>query len=881
MSIRRMTLLVVGLTFLGLVLVLTLTLQGTLGSYFAREESLSVLQSLQRVKTAYDNEFAFLDQTARDWAKWDDTYDFVESLSDTYITANLADQTFIDLDINLLVFVNERGQPVYAKEYDLETGVVHEVAPDLLAYIRPGDPLITFADGQHGKMGVLPLSRGPLLIVAHPIFPTSGEGPARGVLLLGRYMTLRQIERLSQVVHLPLQFIYAQQPDLSETQRAVFAELESGQTYVTHAVDEDTVEGFLPVRDFYGNLNYVLRIEEARAFYRNGRLMLDYMTLGLVASGAIFGLMMMALLESQVVSPITRLSEEVQAIARSGNVHERVDSGSVKAWRNNEFGVLSRNINAMLETLEQAQNLREASEARFRTLVESMDDVVLTLDTQQRIIDAFGRGVERSGLRSRVSAGQDLPTQTDAQAQRLHRQAFQAAIQGETQVYEWVSRSQGEQRHFQTSLSPMRNSQGEVIGVVSVGRDITRLKQLEMVLRQRVEELAALHEVSQVFLSELSPATILVDICNLAVGKLGLRAAWVGMVGANPAQIKPVVAQGMDLCTLYPVSLDENPDIPLARVARTRQPLTVCAAESGAILPSDIRADCCPTFIVPLAYGKQVAVLSLIGQADQEMSDERMQMLQAFTNLAHLALQNATLFDAVNSGRKRLQDLSRQLVDVQETERRQIALELHDEIGQVLTGLKLMLDVGVTLPAEKMAEQVRKSQQLVNDLIGRVRQLSLDLRPAMLDDLGLLPALLWLIGRYSGQTQIKVDFQHSNIEGRRFPPQLEITAFRVIQEALTNAARYSGAQQVQARVWFSGQVLGLQVEDAGIGFDVDAVLARGASSGLPGMRERIGLIGGQFNMDSAPGMGTCLTVRLPLSGYLERREDERIDPAGG
>ncbi|HEX2981592.1 MAG TPA: ATP-binding protein, partial [Anaerolineaceae bacterium] len=152
---------------------------------------------------------------------------------------------------------------------------------------------------------------------------------------------------------------------------------------------------------------------------------------------------------------------------------------------------------------------------------------------------------------------------------------------------------------------------------------------------------------------------------------------------------------------------------------------------------------------------------------------------------------------------------------------------------------------------------------------------SLDLRPAMLDDLGLLPALIWLFGRYTSQTGVKVNVQHSEIENRRFPTEYEITAYRVVQEGLTNVARYAGVNEVTVRLWSSNGFIGIQVEDNGAGFDPEAVFRGGNSRGLVGMRERATSLGGRLNIVSLPGHGTCLSVELPLSGFMERRRNAR------
>jgi len=239
------------------------------------------------------------------------------------------------------------------------------------------------------------------------------------------------------------------------------------------------------------------------------------------------------------------------------------------------------------------------------------------------------------------------------------------------------------------------------------------------------------------------------------------------------------------------------------------------------------------------------------------------------------------LLNQVRASRERLQALSKRLLDVQENERRQIARELHDEIGQTLTGLRFVLEAASRASADRVQPHLDEAQVLVNELIARVRNLSLELRPAMLDDLGLLPALLWLFERYTHQTQIRVEFGHNALE-RRFPPELETAAFRIIQEALTNVERHARESEVAVRAWTADDVLHLQVEDWGAGFDVDAVLAANRSGGLSGMRERASWLGGRVRIESVQGVGTRVHGELPLSlRRLERRYGERNDSLGG
>lgn len=234
------------------------------------------------------------------------------------------------------------------------------------------------------------------------------------------------------------------------------------------------------------------------------------------------------------------------------------------------------------------------------------------------------------------------------------------------------------------------------------------------------------------------------------------------------------------------------------------------------------------------------------------------------TLAAHIsvAVQNARLLEESRLSRDRLAELSRQLVQAYETERRGIGRELHDQIGQMLTALDLILAVAAQLPPEQAARKFAGAQELVHDLSNRISRLSLELRPPMLDDLGLIPALLWHINRYQEQTNIAVDFKHSGVEGSRFRPEIENTAYRLIQEALTNVARHAHASQVRLELHAREGQFEIKIEDNGQGFNAQIGLAQ--HRGLSGMRERVGLLDGEFQIKSENEKGTRVLIKLPL-----------------
>ena len=210
--------------------------------------------------------------------------------------------------------------------------------------------------------------------------------------------------------------------------------------------------------------------------------------------------------------------------------------------------------------------------------------------------------------------------------------------------------------------------------------------------------------------------------------------------------------------------------------------------------------------------------------------------------------------------------MSRQLLDAQEGERRAIARELHDELGQALQAIKINLQTAQRFP-QNSGQRLQESIGIVDQTLQQVRNLSLDLRPSLLDDLGLVAALEWYVDRQAQRVGFVGHFT-ATPHDLRVDPALETVCFRVVQEALTNVARHAHAQQVWVEVERSKTTLSLRVRDDGVGFDVPTArerATRGASFGMLGMRERVELIGGSLETTSAPTRGTEIRVRFPLS----------------
>ena len=214
----------------------------------------------------------------------------------------------------------------------------------------------------------------------------------------------------------------------------------------------------------------------------------------------------------------------------------------------------------------------------------------------------------------------------------------------------------------------------------------------------------------------------------------------------------------------------------------------------------------------------------------------------------------------------RLQVLSRRLVTAQETERRSIARELHDEIGQALTAMQLNLQALLQSAAASDRPRLRVTLETVERVLKQVHDLALNLRPSMLDDLGLEPALVWLTNRQAKIAGIKGEVHVGALE-HRLDAVIETECFRITQEALTNVMRHAQARAVTVGLRQEAGQIHLRVQDDGIGFDVAAMsekAVRGASLGLLSMEERAVLAGGQLEFNSVTGQGTEVHAWFPL-----------------
>jgi signal transduction histidine kinase len=409
----------------------------------------------------------------------------------------------------------------------------------------------------------------------------------------------------------------------------------------------------------------------------------------------------------------------------------------------------------------------------------------------------------------------------------------------------------------------VRDASGKRLREVGTNADITDRKCAEEDLRQRIREQEAIAQLGQ---AALRPGTLL-ELFERALHTI------TSACSLEFAEVAELSADEMLLlrgAVGWKEGLVGHARLPAGSGSQCA--FTLVSGEPSVVedFGSECRFDVDPLIrdqgmtsgvtVVIGGAGRPYGTLGMHSRDRRTFTRESINFLQSAANVLAAAIERERAETALLEQRAAL---SRRLIEAQEAERRSIARELHDDFGQVLTAIRLNL--------ERAGVDLGESIDLVDQAIGRVRDLALDLRPAILDDLGLASALRWYGARETKRAGLVFRAKVADIE-ERLSPVVEITCFRLVQEALTNAVRHAQARSVTVTLDVKPDELVLDVSDDGRGFDLRETGHRVGREGLGlvGMQERVSLAGGTLSIDAAPGRGTVIRARFPRLGRDQR-----------
>ncbi len=501
MSVRIKTLIVICLTFLVLLGILYFTSRWFLFQDATTAEEKSTSRDIARLLATLDGQIAGVDTTVEDWAQWDDTYKFINNGDAGYIDSNLPNSAFINLEVELMLFINNSGQIVFGKMVDLDNEAEIPVPESLYSELQVSSRLLSHKDPSDKMTGILSLPEGPMIISSQPIVTSQGEGPIRGTLIMGQFLDEAEIAKLSQMTQLSISaFPYKNDGAPDDAARARKSLVGVRPIFVAPQ-SEAVVSGYTLVYDVYGNPALILRVDTPREAFTQAKISMRYLGLALLAIGIILGLVTMVLLERMVIVRLTSLNSSVIKIGKQGTASSRVE-----AKGNDEIFVLATSVNSMLDSLENSRAKERESEERYKKLATISPVGIFRTDqsgattyvnpmwchiTGLSVDEALGYG----WLSAVHPEDKESLTKSWQETTQLHKASFAD--------YRFV-RPDGTVAWVMGQAIPEMNSENQTVGYVGTITDITERKLAEEALAEREQRLASIYSTVEDVIFQLA-----------------------------------------------------------------------------------------------------------------------------------------------------------------------------------------------------------------------------------------------------------------------------------------------------------------------------------------------------------------------------------------
>src|SRR5580692_4776334 len=486
-SLRRKTLLIISVAMIGLVGGLYFLSRALLMRSFTKLEANFASENIQRASSALTNEIDTLDRTTSEYGSWDQTYAFVRGHNPTYTASEFPAATFLQLKINFVAIFDQHGTLLFSKSFDPERGGETFLPVGLKDHLKPGSKLVDLSSPDSRVSGILMLPDGPAIVDSRPILMSDSRGPIAGTVVMGRLLDTNELARLGSVTHLGLIGQRVDQPSLSPDFQKANQEISTTNPVSIQSVGDNSLAAYQRIDDIYGQPALLIQVRLPRTIYEQGRTSQLQFLLLLIAAALVFGAVTLYLLERFVISRIANLTESITQIGASGNLSARLQVSG-----HDELAFLGTAINGMLEDLEKSQAERHEGRTRLAVLMERMPAILWTTDKNLRYTSRGGAGLETLGLRSGELTGKTLFEYFQTENPEFPSiAAHRKALAGESLTYqlEW------QKRVLESHVQPLRNSEGDLLGVIGVALDITERQHLSNQLRQS-QKLQAVGELA-------------------------------------------------------------------------------------------------------------------------------------------------------------------------------------------------------------------------------------------------------------------------------------------------------------------------------------------------------------------------------------------------
>ncbi len=526
---------------------------------------------------------------------------------------------------------------------------------------------------------------------------------------------------------------------------------------------------------------------------------------------------------------------------------------------------------------------RGSSSDYLQAIIDSLEDELMVIDPDYRIILANKAVLMRHEKQRQEVIGQycyDISHGRKEICRPPHHECPINAVwetgkpARATHIHVYYIKGKKRERYVDIIASPIMDSQGNITAIAELMRDVTEAKEMEMKIAEAHRELSALNTIATVVSQSLDLDTILSSALDKTLELMDRNTGGILLWDEEKQMLCYRVYHGLSKEHVQGVCCRLGEGI-VGKAAQTGKAIQVkdISTHPDTVHPCLTKAEGLRAFAsIPLrAKNKVLGVLNIASHKAHKFSSKDIQLLSSIAAQIAIAIENAKLHQDVQRKDEIRGELLGEMFSIQEEERRRIARELHDETSQILASLSANLEaaVGMLPPGAKKTEAIlRKTQTLSINVLDELHKLIYKLRPTLLDDLGLVAAIGWLVDNNLRTAGIIGNFKTTG-RVRRLPPQLETMLFRVIQEAVSNITRHAHAKSTDISLGFNKSLIRVHIRDDGRGFDVEEAISskdRPRGLGLLGMKERVELMNGTLGIRSRPGSGgTEINIEIPLN----------------